>query len=94
MVQNSSNSSNSSSRNRNTRLQISPSRNWCFTYNSYLEKDINDFLTICSNSSKKYVFQEEIGESGNKHLQGFISFNKKLRPKSICLYDRDWETNR
>lgn len=69
--------------NRNTRKQISPSKHWCFTYNSYLENNINDFLTVCSNSSKKYVFQEEIGESGNKHLQGYICFNKKLRPKSI-----------
>lgn len=73
----------SSGGNCNTRVQISPAKHWCFTYNSYLEKDINSFLSVLIHSSKKYVFQEERGESGNLHLQGYICFNRRVRPKGV-----------
>lgn len=67
--------------------QISPSKHWCFTYNGHIDLSvIEDFSTICSNSSKKWVFQEEIGETtGNHHLQGYICFNKKVRPLSTTF---------
>ncbi len=72
-------------RSGNTR-QISPSKNWVFTYNVHMSiPEINEFKTLCSNSSNKWVFQQEIGENGNHHLQGFICFTKKLRPKSVFL---------
>lgn len=58
--------------------QISPSKHWCFTLNNYTKEDI---IEISSNSSiDKYVFQEETGEEGTKHLQGYISFKTKIRP--------------
>ncbi len=73
-------------RSGNTR-QISPSKNWVFTYNVHMSiPEIYEFKTLCSNSSKKWVFQEEIGESGNHHLQGFICFDRKVRPKSVFLH--------
>lgn len=46
------------------------SRNWCFTINNF---DIDDINSI-KNSNGKYIFQEEKGENGTPHLQGFISF--------------------
>nr|AUF34972.1 putative replication-associated protein [uncultured virus] len=90
------NSSNSSRRFGNTK-QISPAKHWCFTYNNYRVSDINDIiLIISSNSSRKYVFQEEQGANGTKHLQGYIQFEKKVRPKGIFPKHPGihWETTR
>lgn len=58
--------------------QVSPSKHWCFTLNNYKKDDIKQ---ICSNSSiSKYIFQEETGEEGTPHLQGYIEFKAKSRP--------------
>lgn len=70
--------------NPNTK-QCSPSKHWCFTFNNYKE---SDFVLISSNSSsnegiEKIVFQEEIGENGTEHLQGYLAFNKKSRPSVL-----------
>ncbi len=71
------NSSKSSKKSGSTK-QISPSKHWCFTLNNYTQENIE---TICSNSSiKRYVFQEETGELGTPHLQGYLEFNSKKRP--------------
>ncbi len=72
-------------RSGNTK-QISTSKNWVFTYNVLMsEIELRQFRDLCSDSSDKWVFQEEIGENGNNHLQGFICFRKRLRPKSVFL---------
>jgi hypothetical protein len=70
--------------------QISPSKHWCFTLNNYNKEDI---IEISSNSSiKRYVFQEETGENGTPHLQGYIEFIKKVRPISVIKYTTiHWE---
>lgn len=82
-------SSNSSGKSGNTK-QISPSKHWCFTLNNYKEIDIQ---VICSNSSiKRYVFQEEIGEKGTPHLQGYLEFITKKRPVSeFKSFKAHWE---
>lgn len=78
--------------------RISACKNWCFTYNSYNEKNINDLLmkfNDLSHGAEKYVFQEEVGESGNNHLQGYIKFKKRVRPVGhIGLKDIHWEKTR
>lgn len=82
-------SSNSSSSLGNTskgagRKQISPAVHWRFTLNNYTEEEIEYILQICSNSSRFYIFQEEIGEKcGTPHLQGHVSFKTKVRPLSL-----------
>lgn len=68
---------------------------WCFTFNNYEKNDIieikNTFNSIC----KKYVFQEETGENGTKHLQGSIWLNKKMRPSEFKLSKKiHWEKMR
>ncbi len=61
----------SSSRNR--------ARTWCFTLNNYTDDDI---VSLSHNKwdnieITRYVFQEEIGESGTKHLQGVVQFRNQ-----------------
>ena len=61
--------------------QISPAKHWVFTLNNYTKDNIN---TICEErSTKRYSFQEEIGESGTPHLQGYLEFITKRRPLSV-----------
>lgn len=73
--------------------KINPAKHWDFVINNYTEHHIK---MICSNCSiKRYVFQEEIGESGTKHLQGYVEFKKKSRPLSeICLDGVSWRVAR
>lgn len=60
---------------------------WCFTMNNYSQKDID---ILCSaDSIDSYVFQEEVAESGTKHLQGTCKFRCKKRMSTI----KNWETN-
>lgn len=40
----------------------------------------------------RYVFQEETGENGTKHLQGYFEFSTKVRPKGkIDIKEMHWE---
>ena len=74
------------------KLQISPSLNWCFTLNNYNVEDIECISSIVPLYSSKYIIGKEVGDSGTPHLQGYIKFNKKLRPSSIGLSKRiHWE---
>lgn len=86
----SSSSSNKDPQSGNTR-QIAPAKNWVFTLNNYIKADIDELLKF--QSSTKMVFQEEIGEQGTPHLQGVISFEKKVRPKNIFNFSQaaHWE---
>lgn len=89
MVKNSSNSSKGILGNTK---QISPSKHWCFTLNNYTTDDINTFRNIDSSIVPKYIFQEETGENGTPHLQGYLAFSTKKRPKSIFENKRiHWE---
>ena len=73
-------SSKSSKKKSGNTRQISPSKHWCFTLNNYSMDDIKVLKNTDSSIVPRYVFQEEIGEEGTPHLQGYINFNKKVRP--------------
>ncbi len=75
-------SSNSSKESGNTK-QIPPAVNWCFTLNNYSSEDIKVFTDIDSSIVPRYVFQEETGEKGTPHLQGWLRFKSKKRPMSV-----------
>lgn len=83
-------SSNSSNEidlgNTSIARSISPSIHWIFTLNNYTKDDI---LEICSNDKiSKYIFQEETGQNGTPHLQGYIAFKKKNRPIGLFSSNR------
>lgn len=61
--------------------QISPSKKWCFTWNNYPSDFFEKMIQKLDNKDK-YIYGKEIGEEGTSHLQGFVYFNKKIRPLS------------
>lgn len=83
----SSNSSNSSVEGGNTSSpstkQIAPSKRWCFTLNNYDESDIEALSSIVPECCNYGIVGKEIGENGTPHLQGYIEFKVKKRPKSV-----------
>lgn len=76
-------SSDSSKKKSGNTRQISPSKKWCFTLNNYKEDDIKVLTNTDSSIVPTYVFQKEVGENGTNHLQGYIVFSKKTRPKGF-----------
>ena len=92
-MKNSSNSSKGSGNTSTTlppkKRQISPSLHWVFTLNNYTKKDIDDIIT--NSSIDTYIFQEETGTNNTPHLQGYIKFLKKTRPKKLFSPKIHWE---
>lgn len=66
-------------------------RRWVFTLNNYSELDIKVLEDI---SVKSIIVGKEVGESGTKHLQGFIKFStaKRLCAVKKILDKAHWET--
>jgi len=88
------NSANSAGLGNTKAPQIAVSKNWCFTLNNWTEEQKDKILLLCANSAiiKSYVFQAEIGKEGTNHLQGYIEFVKRDRPKSLFNIDQiHWE---
>lgn len=72
--------------------KINPAIRWCFTLNNYTDEDIKMFNLICANCAKYWAFSKEVGKEGTPHLQGYIEFKKKHRPKEIFDNERiHWE---
>lgn len=71
--------------------QISTAIRWCFTWNNYTEKDIVLLVPIINSLCKVAIVSKEVGESGTKHLQGYVEFKKRCRP--VGLFDKatHWE---
>lgn len=70
--------------------------NWFFTLNNYNDSDISNLISSFKLISKKYVFQEEIGENKTPHLQGCVAFKKRKRLSSIKKINNNihWEVAR
>lgn len=59
--------------------QCNQLKKWFFTMNNYNNSDIDTLKSKFDEICEKYVFQEELGANGTKHLQGSIVLNKKMR---------------
>lgn len=57
------------------------SRGWVFTLNNYVKDDIENLTQKFMTHS--YVFQEETGKNGTKHLQGCVKFSNARTFKSV-----------
>ena len=84
------NSSNSSKGGGNTsplpktpKKQISPALRWCFTLNNYTEDDVSSIVPLLQTESEKWIIGFEVGDSGTKHIQGFLRFKTKKRPLTV-----------
>jgi len=86
---NSTSSTVSLSGNNNDKLtkkskQASAIKNWDGTLNNYTKEDI-DAIIKSSTNVYSYVFQQETGENGTKHLQCFFYFLVRTRTPSDVL---------
>ncbi len=63
--------------------QIAPAKRWCFTLNNYTDEDKSLISSIVPDKCSNGIIAEEIGESGTPHLQGYLEFKVKCRPKNI-----------
>lgn len=64
---------------------INPKKHWCFTYNNYDKyvPSVPEFYSQLAKICKKFVFQEETGENGTPHLQGYMELLKKDRMTAL-----------
>lgn len=76
-----------------SKKQISPAIKWCFTLHKYSSYHVSFLLDFLNSSKHNYIFSEEKGGSGETpHLQGYIEFNKKVRPKNMFTSMKDGNT--
>lgn len=60
------------------------SKHWCFTINNYEEHRLGRIEELEKSDQVKYlVVGREVGESGTKHLQGFVSFATKKTLRAV-----------
>lgn len=53
---------------------MSQSKFWCFTLNNY-----EGLLQFNEDNMDYLVYQEEVGENGTPHLQGYVEFKRRIR---------------
>ena len=69
---------------------------WCFTFNNYEPSEVLQFKLTLDRLCKQYVFQEECGSEGTRHLQGCFTLKKKMRLTELKKIDKriHWEETR
>lgn len=74
-------------------------KHWCFTLNDELERlSYEDVIDFIAPHCDYLVFQEEVGENGTKHYQGYAEFTKPQRLTQITKFHATlrphWEKRR
>ena len=54
-------------------------KNWCFTLNNFTEADIQRCKDFIQDECVFGIFQQEVGENGTPHLQGYFQLKTKKR---------------
>lgn len=56
------------------------SRHWAFTLNNWTDDHVDHLAHVAGSDDVCYlIFGREVGDSGTPHLQGFVSFSRRLR---------------
>jgi len=66
--------------NTRTSSRVSTSLYWSFTLNNHTDEQFEILKKEICLHCIDYRVQEEIGESGTRHLQGYIQARKRIRP--------------
>lgn len=75
------------------KVKINSAKNWCFTYNNYPDAPI--FIQLLRTVCKRFICQQEVGEKGTPHIQGYVEFEFKCRPKEkVKIPQIHWEVAR
>lgn len=65
----------------NTKPRVTASKNWCFTFNNYSEEEYKLTINFFDLNGSKYIVGREVGPINKiPHLQGYVSFDSKVRP--------------
>jgi len=72
------------------------SRGWFLTLNNHTEHEIQNILDCAQNDGASYVVQEERGENGTPHLQGYIHWKNQIAFSTIKQWNLriHWERAR
>ncbi len=66
--------------------QISPALKWCLTLHHYTEMEISSIKQDIRETCRFGILAKEFGKSGDTpHIQGYIEFKTKKRPKSVFM---------
>ncbi len=72
--------------------RIAPSLRWIMVLNNWSEDELEEIGSKVPSFCKVAIVGAEVGDSGTPHLQGYIEFKTKKRPKSVFTNDRiHWE---
>jgi hypothetical protein len=64
--------------------QISPAKRWSFTCFDVSGENIKDIMDVVDSSKSSIIMGKEVcPDTGNLHIQGYIEFSKKVRPKNL-----------
>ncbi len=59
---------------------------WCFTYNNYPNDFKSSFIPRLRQRSKLFIFQQERGDTGTPHLQGYAEFQPRQRLTALVKH--------
>lgn len=91
----SSGSSGSLGNTKPNSKQCSPAVRWCFTLNNYSEEIYIHIQEVIKAKAKRAIIGKEKGEKGTPHLQGYIEWKKKCRPKNVInVKEIHWEKSK
>lgn len=63
--------------------QIAPAKRWCFTVNNYTIDIVKELSSKVPEICDVYIVAKEVGSSGTPHLQGYVEFKTKCRPRNV-----------